>query len=152
MNVELAPAFRLSNIGPVRCLIVGAGNAVLFDEGFEKDGSVPIPSMPVRGNPLCCHREDAGGEVRISCKDKEPGIVHHEVEVLLPGLGVPPDESIPGGTHPCGGREAQKGDNLVYLDGTTVRGSNSTKVMGVWLRAFRCLWLRWRYLATSLTE
>ena len=58
MDIELSPAFCLSDAGPGRGLITDAGEALLLDEGFEEDGLIPVARMPVGGDPLGRDRED----------------------------------------------------------------------------------------------
>ena len=46
-GVELAASLRVTEVLPVGGLVASAGEAWLFDEGFEQDWSIRITSVPV---------------------------------------------------------------------------------------------------------
>jgi hypothetical protein len=58
MDIELSPAFCLSDAGPGRGLVTRAGEPFLLDEGLEENGLIPVALMPVGGDPLGRDRED----------------------------------------------------------------------------------------------
>src|ERR1700730_17791337 len=62
-GVELATPLRVTEVLPVGRLVASAGEARLFDEGFEQDGSIRITSVPVLCQAPADQGEDAGGEI-----------------------------------------------------------------------------------------
>src|SRR5271170_2726473 len=95
-GVELAATLRVTEVLPVGGLIASAGEAWLFDEGFEQDWSIRITSEPVLCQALADQGEDAGGEITAidPRQDEEARVIDHEVQTAPALLAGPADRHV----------------------------------------------------------
>ncbi len=112
--VEFSAALGLADVNPVGGAVAGAGESPAFYEGLEKHGGVVVAGVPVVGQLFGGKGEYLGGEVSRAHpgQDEKAGVVDDEVEVLGALPGGPADEVVAWGDFPCGGAEAEGGQQL----------------------------------------
>jgi len=81
MHVELSSALGFAKQAPVGCLVAGSTEAGEFNESLQQDGSVAIVLVPVLGESVCSHRQDAGREVVAADpgQDEEASVAYRDV-------------------------------------------------------------------------
>src|SRR5271154_1677552 len=113
-GVELAATLRVTEVLPVGGLIASAGEAWLFDEGFEQHGSIRITSEPVLCQAPADQGEDAGGEITAidPRQDEEAGVIDHEVQTAPALLAGPADRQVARLGFPSARAKADGGDDM----------------------------------------
>src|ERR1035438_8924388 len=81
-GIELAASLGITQVLPVGGFVASAGEARLFDEGFEQDGAIRVASVPVFGQAWADQAEGARGEVATGNprQDEEAGVIDDRSE------------------------------------------------------------------------
>src|ERR1019366_5649482 len=113
-GIELAASLGITQVLPVGGFVASAGEARLFDEGFEQDGAIRVASVPVFGQASADQAEGARGEVATGNprQDEEAGVIDDEVQMALALLAAPADGLIARLGFPGAGAEAEHGDDF----------------------------------------
>src|SRR3990172_13252706 len=110
-SVEFAAALRVAEVLPISGFVSCAGEARLFDEGFEQHRAIGVAGLPIIGQSAADQGEDARGEVFAADprQDEEAGVVDDQVQVAPTLIARPTDDLIPGFNLPGARAEAKGG-------------------------------------------
>src|SRR5450759_604874 len=113
-SVELAASLGITQVLPVGGFVAGAGEARLFNEGFEQQRAIRVASVPVFGQASTDQREGARGEVTTGYprQDEEARVVDDQMQVSLALLAAPADGVIARLSFPGARAEAEHGDDF----------------------------------------
>ena len=113
-GVELAAPLRVTEVLPVGGPVASAGEARLFDEGFEQDWPIRITSVPVLCQAPGDQGEDAGGEITAidPRQDEEARVIDHEVQSAPALLAGPADRHVARFGFPGARAKADGGDDM----------------------------------------
>ena len=95
-SVELAASLGITQVLPVGGFVAGAGEARLFNEGFEQQRAIRVARVPVFGQASTDQREGARSEVTTGYprQDEEARVVDDEVQTVSALRCGPTDRSI----------------------------------------------------------